>query len=366
MRRIFTRSPFYLNVKDEYVEPEVEIPAGSDGPEEPSEETPEEPTPQTPEEPTNPINEPPTLNTREFVYNCGQTDVTNGFVGNTVYNREYSDLFANFVCTYTVVGTPAKLTFEWGDEIVSTGYVGNNAYDDDLIALGIDPSEINTIPINEFSGGITITKDEVAPTLVKLTVTTPLPNSSVTTNKTCETLGGIYETTDAYIMRIVSKPSPAATFSGDVGNTGNLYINDVHMYDNLAVVRISKTQYYSKDYVFYDVNSGVFSGDIFYDYKEMFFPNVVPDANRATYCNSTFTDITDITVNGYTFVKLNHFPPNDPARYFDIRWYKGTLNTSTGEITDLCVVNDWDKNYGFITSGLFSTQHIHYVKNTCL
>lgn len=358
MRRIFTRSPFYLNVKDEYVAPEVVIPTGTDEP--------EEPTPETPEEPTNPNNEPPTLNTREFVYNCGQTDVTNGFVGNTVYNREYSDLFASFVCLYTVTGTPAKLTFEWGSEIQTTGYVGNSAYDDDLIALGISPSEINTTPVNEVSGGITITKDEVTPTLVKLTVTTPLPNSSVTTAKTCETLAGVYESTDVYIMRVVSKPSPAATFSGDVANAGNLYINDVQISDTLAIWQISKTQYYSKDFIFFDVNSGVNSGDITYNKNDMFFPNPVPEANRATYSNSAFTDITDITVNGYTFIKQQHFPPNDPSRYFDVRWYKGTLNVGTAEITDICLVNDWDKNYGFITGGINDTQHIHYVKNTCL
>ena len=131
IRKINTRSPYYLTVKEEYVAPEPVVPEEGN------------PDPVVPTDPTDPVNPPPTQSTQNLTYQCGNTQTLNGFVGTTIFTKDYSYLLADLTSYYAIHGTPSKLTFAYNGTEVTTGYIGSNEYDAQLIAAGIDPSEIN-------------------------------------------------------------------------------------------------------------------------------------------------------------------------------------------------------------------------------
>lgn len=69
---------------------------------------------------------------------------------------------------------PDKFEIEWNGQILTTGYVGSNSYDQDLINVGVNQTEINTSNPPNGNGILNFFKDQPFPTTAILRVYAPL------------------------------------------------------------------------------------------------------------------------------------------------------------------------------------------------
>ena len=88
---------------------------------------------------------------------------------------------------WSAFGVPDKFDIEWNGIMITTGYVGNSNFDQDLINAGIPPSEINTTPTNNASGQLLFNKTTATPTRATIRVTAPLTNTSWAISGVCPT-----------------------------------------------------------------------------------------------------------------------------------------------------------------------------------
>lgn len=75
---------------------------------------------------------------------------------------------------YDAFGVPDKFEIEWNGNIISSGYVGLNSFDQQLINLGINPSEIKTDNPTSGQGSLLFIKDQASPNIAIVRVTAPL------------------------------------------------------------------------------------------------------------------------------------------------------------------------------------------------
>lgn len=142
IKRIHARSPYYITSSDA-------------------------PTPP----PTNPI--------EYFSAACGDMKVSDGFIGKRVYVFSLTGDTGDIVIDYSGGNIPVKITLAYDGALVSTGYVGLDAYDDQLVAAGVDPSDINTGVTSNKSGSLTLPKTDSTPTVATITVQSPLVNDTL-------------------------------------------------------------------------------------------------------------------------------------------------------------------------------------------
>lgn len=69
---------------------------------------------------------------------------------------------------------PVKFIIEWNGQTVTTGYVGTDVYDQELINLGISPSEINTGTPPTGVGNLSFNKNLADPNNATVTVVAPI------------------------------------------------------------------------------------------------------------------------------------------------------------------------------------------------
>lgn len=126
---------------------------------------------------------PPTL-PQTVQVNCGDTWLTGVDVGSKFYEFNTS----NTGDVDIVIGgndVPIKFTLEWDGNTVTTGYIGLDTYDQELIDAGVTLADINTGNPSTKNTTLTINKTAANPTLLKLTVDAPLVNDSYSLEFNC-------------------------------------------------------------------------------------------------------------------------------------------------------------------------------------
>jgi len=148
LKRIHSRSPYYITSSDE--------PAPS---------------------PVEPVD--------YFPAACSDVAITEGFIGKRIYTLTMTGDTGDITIGYDGGNIPAKITLAYNGASVTTGYVGLDAYDSELIALGIDPSEINTGPTSTKTGTLTLPKASTDPLTATITVQSPILSDSLNLTFTC-------------------------------------------------------------------------------------------------------------------------------------------------------------------------------------
>lgn len=361
MRKIFTRSPFYLSVKEEYVEPEIIIPEEGD------------PDPEPVEDPTDPNNDPPTQSTQNLTYSCGTTVNQNGFVGTSIYKKYYDFFLADLSTAYSVSGTPAKFTFTWDSTTVTTGYIGSDVYDDELIAAGVDAGEINTTTTNDaVTGIIEISKTAQTPTDIFLTIHTPLLNSNISMTNSCEIIPEEVPTETVYVCYIQSKPNINAT----TPMTETITFNSTQLQGHKTnlnnpienvVVKTLKNPMQTTHITFGNINGYSLGGGspLFPNYSELDY--IKAGAYSPIDLETYLCDINELKLNAMNVFRMSNSYGNLLKQY-DIRWYKGEILWSGSNLPyvgNVCLVNDVSKDYGFATGTLPYTDVYPVITENC-
>jgi hypothetical protein len=117
---------------------------------------------------------------------CGDTWLTGVDVGDRIYELNTSEVGDIDI----VIGgndVPVSFTLEWDGNTATTGYIGLDTYDADLIAAGVNPSDINTGNPSTKDTTLTINKTSATPSLVSLNVLAPLVNDNYSLEFNCPT-----------------------------------------------------------------------------------------------------------------------------------------------------------------------------------
>ena len=115
---------------------------------------------------------------------CGDTWLTGIDVGNrnfTFNTTEVGDIDI-------VIGgndVPINFTLEWDGNTETTGYIGLDTYDQQLLDAGVSAGDINTGDPSTKNTTLTINKTNATPTLVTLNVLAPLVNDSYSLEFNC-------------------------------------------------------------------------------------------------------------------------------------------------------------------------------------
>lgn len=79
---------------------------------------------------------------------------------------------------YDALGVPDKFSIEWNGQVVTSGYVGDQNSDQDLLNLGIPASDINTGNPSTAIGSLRFNKSTAQPNTAIITVDAPLENTN--------------------------------------------------------------------------------------------------------------------------------------------------------------------------------------------
>ena len=150
IKRIHARSPYYITSSDEHVAPPTDI-------------------------------------VEYLGVDCGDFDITEGFIGKRIYTFTMTGDTGDIVISYGGGSIPVKITLAYNGASTTTGYVGLDAYDSELIALGIDPSEINTGPTSTKTGTLSLPKASTDPLTATITVQSPILSDELNLTFTCPT-----------------------------------------------------------------------------------------------------------------------------------------------------------------------------------
>ena len=115
---------------------------------------------------------------------CGATHLQGADAGRKTYNVTSYGV-GDFDLVITGDEVPVKFTIRWGGTEVTTKYIGSDAYDAQLLANGVDISDINTSPNSNKSQTLTLEKTATYPSLVEIEVFSPLVNDSYTIKPVC-------------------------------------------------------------------------------------------------------------------------------------------------------------------------------------
>lgn len=86
---------------------------------------------------------------------------------------------------YNAFNQPDKFEIEWNGQIFSSGYVGLNTWDQQLINLGINPSEINTGSPGTGIGSLLFNKDQATPNTAIVRVHAPISGTAWNVDGVC-------------------------------------------------------------------------------------------------------------------------------------------------------------------------------------
>ena len=85
---------------------------------------------------------------------------------------------------YNSAGIPDKFTIEWNGQVITSGFVGDDDYDQQLINQGVSPSEINTGPGTAL-GQLTFNKTSAQPTQALVRVEAPFEGTNWNVSGRC-------------------------------------------------------------------------------------------------------------------------------------------------------------------------------------
>lgn len=196
---------------------------------------------------------PPTASIEYFSAACGETKISDGFTGKRVYVFNLTGDTGDITIDYSGGNVPVKITLAYDGALVSTGYVGLDAYDSQLISAGIDPSDINTGSTSTKTGSLTLPKTTIEPTVATITVQSPLINDTLNLTFDCPDVPSTAPTCpDRALVFQVCNENSSADDNFDIYLNDN-YIGylDLSQYAQVGGIFIATT----------NANANVVSGD---------------------------------------------------------------------------------------------------------
>jgi len=115
---------------------------------------------------------------------CGDTWLTGIDVGNRNFTFDTTEVGDIDI----VIGgndVPINFTLEWDGNTATTGYIGLDTYDQQLLDAGVSAGDINTGDPSTKNTTLTINKTNATPTLVSLNVLAPLVNDNYSLEFNC-------------------------------------------------------------------------------------------------------------------------------------------------------------------------------------
>ena len=128
---------------------------------------------------------PPTSTIEYFGAECGDVKISDGFIGKRIYTLVMTGDTGDITIDYSGGNTPVKISIAYDGALATTGYVGLDAYDSQLIALGINPSDINTGPTSTKTGSLVLAKPTTSPLTATITVDSPIVNDNLSLTFDC-------------------------------------------------------------------------------------------------------------------------------------------------------------------------------------
>ena len=128
---------------------------------------------------------PPTSTIEYFGAECGDVKISDGFVGKRIYTFVMTGDTGDININYSGGNVPVKISLAYDGAFVSSGYVGLDAYDAELISAGVDPSEINTGSPSTKFGALVLPKESANPLTATITVESVLVNDNLSLTFTC-------------------------------------------------------------------------------------------------------------------------------------------------------------------------------------
>jgi len=128
---------------------------------------------------------PPTSTIEYFGAECGDVKISDGFVGKRIYTFVMTGDTGDININYSGGNVPVKISLAYDGALATTGYVGLDAYDAELISAGVDPSEINTGSPSTKFGALVLPKESADPLTATITVESVLVNDNLSLTFTC-------------------------------------------------------------------------------------------------------------------------------------------------------------------------------------
>jgi len=117
--------------------------------------------------------------TNETTVGCDQSFNPTGGTGNFSYVIDFGTGIGQAGINYDAFGVPDRFIISWdGNVVADSGFVGNSAFDQQLIDAGVDPAHINTSSPPNGAGILQFAKTSEYPTEATITVLAPLGSTA--------------------------------------------------------------------------------------------------------------------------------------------------------------------------------------------
>lgn len=186
---------------------------------------------------------------------CGTTVNIGTDVGTRRYNIEVGSVTGNVTVDYTV-NTPISITGFWSTTIPdfsSTGYVGNDDFEQDLLDAGISAGSMN-LTSGVATGSVTVNKTAASPSTVTILVSAPLPTDDYSLTFNCPSAPAIVPDPTPPVSQILADPGNSKLIENIpiwglgqqlvTGSNVKLEINDTVVSESLDFRKL----YYFSDY----------------------------------------------------------------------------------------------------------------------
>lgn len=119
--------------------------------------------------------------------NCDETFAPQGDVGLYEFEINFGTNTGLAGIHYNAYSVPDRFIIEWDGNTYDSGYVGESYFDNQLIATGVDPADINTGVPSTGKGVLTFNKTSALPSTAKITVIAPLGGTAWRISGICPT-----------------------------------------------------------------------------------------------------------------------------------------------------------------------------------
>jgi hypothetical protein len=118
------------------------------------------------------------IETTTEIINCNQLFEFNGNEGTFEFLINFGTNIGQAGIEHEAFNLPDKFEIEWNGQLFSSGYVGSQSRDQELINLGVPLSQINTGTPSTGNGTLLFNKDQASPTTALIRVTAPFSNTA--------------------------------------------------------------------------------------------------------------------------------------------------------------------------------------------
>lgn len=132
---------------------------------------------------------------------CNDTFSFSGNNGEFEFEIDFGTDIGQAGINYDAFGVPDKFDIEWNGQFFTSGYVGSNSSDQQLLNLGVPPSEINTGNPSTGNGFLLFNKDQATPTKALVRVTAPFSGTGWNISGVCP---GIIQPTEPNWVRLTN------------------------------------------------------------------------------------------------------------------------------------------------------------------